>query len=429
MKIIFLCLGLLLFSPLQAKNQVITIDNIIEMALKHSPDIEIRRLDFKSAKERNSFAKGAYLPRVDVSVDGGKQYTKLKNQSSTNTDILRGAIGASQLLYDFGKTAGKVTSSIEESLAIEAQMQQSISDKIFLLKQAYYTILKSQGIIEVQAKNVKLQKQQRYRAKKYLASGIKTIIDVSDAQVKVERAELDLNNAHYTLELNRASLEEEMGYVPYKGNYTVFSEKLPSKGLSASLPIVKTPLFKLTKYAYTHRYAMSASEYTVRQAKSNVQIAKGDYYPTLSLNGKYSVQDTEDSVLALSPQSQGEVSVNMSWNIFSGYQSDAHTQEAKIAVLRANSQVQNVQITIKREVLEAHILLRQSKDTVSLSESIAKASLDKFRQAEKRYANELSDFVELQDAQQDYITSLSDSVNAYYDYFIAMAKLDHAVGR
>ena len=86
-------------------------------------------------------------------------------------------------------------------------------------------------------------------------------------------------------------------------------------------------------------------------------------------------------------------------------------------------------MAIKQEVLESYILVRRSKDNVKLSESISKSSLKKFEQAQKRYENELSDYVELQDAQQGYIQSLTDLVNAYYDHYIALAKLDHAIGR
>ncbi|HIQ28285.1 MAG TPA: hypothetical protein EYH42_07275 [Sulfurovum sp.] len=50
-------------------------------------------------------------------------------------------------------------------------------------------------------------------------------------------------------------------------------------------------------------------------------------------------------------------------------------------------------------------------------------------QVQKRYENDLSDYVELQDAQQGYIQSLSNLVEAYYDYFIALAQLDHVIGK
>jgi len=429
MKFSPLYLGILLVSTFQVNAQVLTIDHIIEISLKHSPDIEIQRLNFKSSQEHKKIAESAYLPHLDLSIEGGKQYSTFKEQDTYETDILRGGLGASQLLYDFGKTAGRVRGAEETSLALEAEIQQSISDKIFLLKQAYYDILKSKSIIQVQIKNVKLQKQQLHRAKKYLESGIKTIIDVSDAQVQVQRAILDLNNARYALELKHAVLEEEMGYIPYEGEYTLYNKLLPKKGLSASLPKVKSSLATLERYAYKHRYVLSASKYSVHVAKADVQTAQGDYFPTLSLNGNYNRQEVDSKLIGTTPQSQGEVSINMRWNIFSGYQTNAVTQEAKIAVLKASSQVQNIKLAIKREVLESHISLRQSKDSVSLSESISKASLAKYEQAEKRYANELSDYIELQDAQQDYIRSLSDMVNAYYDYFIALAKLDHAIGK
>ena len=49
-----------------AKSQTLTIDKAIELALEHSPDIDISRFDFKRAIERNKFQKGYYLPRVDL---------------------------------------------------------------------------------------------------------------------------------------------------------------------------------------------------------------------------------------------------------------------------------------------------------------------------------------------------------------------------
>jgi len=429
MKMKFLVIGLCVCSMLDAKSQVLTIDEIVEISLKHSPDIEIGRFDFKAAQERTKFAEGGYLPRLDVELSGGKQYSKLKHQEGGNIDVLRGSLGASQLLYDFGKTAGRVMGSTQESLALESQMQQIISDKIFVVKQIYYDILKSKSIIDVQVKNVKLQKQQLRRAQKYLEAGIKTIIDVSDAQVQVEKSQLDLKNAQYELELKRAALEETIGYVPYEGKYVLYAKKLDLTRVSQRLPRVNTSLEALENYAYTHRYVLNASEYYVKGAQSNVDTSKADYYPTLSLQGSYEAQEVDSSVLAILPQRQGQVIVNMSWNIFSGYQTDASVQEAKIGVLKASSHVQSVTLAVKRDVLESHIAVRQSRDNVILSESISKASLKKYNQAQKRYENELSDYVELQDAQQGYIQSLSDLVSAYYDYFIAMAKLDHAIGK
>ncbi|NOR55248.1 MAG: hypothetical protein GQ531_03485 [Sulfurovum sp.] len=419
-----LCMGIS-----EAKTQVLKIDDLVTLSLQHSPDIDSRRLDFKGAQERTKFAEGYYLPRLDLDAGAGRQHAAFQGQDAISSDILTGSLGASQLLYDFGKTAGNVGNAYQNSLAYEAQLQQSISDKILSVKTLYYDILKSKSIIDVQVKNVRLQKQQLHRAKKYLKSGIKTIIDVSDAQVQVAQAELDLKNAHYDLELKRASLEEALGYVPYAGNYRVYSKKLQMQNVSRQLPRIHTSLHALELYAYKHRYVLAASEYTTRGAEQNVEASQGDYYPSLSLNGSVTKQKVDSGVLAFSPEEQGQITVNMSWNLFSGHQTDATVQEAKIAVLKAASQTQSATLSVKKEVIASHIGLRQGLDNVILTETISSASFKKFTQAQKRYENELSDYVELQDAQQGYIQSLSDLVNAYYDYFIAMADLDHAIGK
>jgi len=429
MNIKILMLSVCFCVAVEAKPTVLTIDSLVEIALEHSPDIDIKRFDFGAAQARNKAAQGLYLPRVDLDASTGKQYSKLKSQPSGTVDVLRGTVGASQLLYDFGKTSGGITGSAQEALALEAQMQQVISDKIFLVKQKYYEILKIKSNMDVQRKNVKLQKQQLHRAQRYLHAGIKTIIDVSDAQVQLEQAELDLKNIAYALELNKAQLEEVLGTVPYEGDYVVYSPKLGLKNLSQYLPSIATSLDELESYAYRHRYVLESSEYYVKGAQANVDVSQSEYYPVLTLQGSYTAQEVDKSMVAFSAERQGQVAVNMTWNLFSGYQTDASVQEAKIGVLKAHAQVDSIKLSIKREVLEAHITVRQSKDNVRLTEKIATASLQKFTQAKKRYENELSDYVELQDAQQGYIKSLSDVVNSYYDYFIAMAQLDHAIGK
>jgi outer membrane protein len=420
---------LLLVSCVDAKTDILKIDDIVEIALKNSPDIDIARLDFKSSKQRTKISKGFYLPRVDLNLDAGEGYTKISSEPSYNSNILIGSLGASQLLYDFGRTSSRIYSSTQEELALESKMQQSISDKIFFVKQMYYEILKSKNIILVQEKNVKLQKQQLNRAKKYLIAGIKTIIDVSDAQVNVEQSILDLQNAKYQLELKRAQLEEAIGVAPYDGKYTVYSPKLNMENLRDTLPKIDNSLHSLEYYAYEHRYALESSTYYLKSAKSNIKVLEADYYPTISLKGNYTAQDVDENIDTSTPTTQGSLSVNVQWNLFSGYQTDASVQEAKIGMLKASSSLNSIKLMIKREVLEAFIYIRQSRDNVNLTQSIAKSSLKKFEQAQKRYENELSDYVELQDAQQGYINSLSNLVNSYYDYFISLAQLDHSIGK
>ena len=416
-----------LFVP--ANSKTLTIDKAIEFALKHSPDVDISRFDFKSAIERSKFQKGYYLPRLDLGAIAGRQDLDFKQQSNLNGSLLLGNLSASQLIYDFGKTSGRISAADEEANAFEASMNQFISNKILLVKARYYDVLKTKSFIRVNKKNIKLQEGQLKRATRYYESGIKTIIDVSDAQVRLTQAELELNNSEYELKLRRAILEQTMGYVPYKGNYTLYHRKLDLPNVAGHLPRVSTSLTQLEGFAYEHRYELKSSKYLVESSKFLVESEKGGYLPTLSLRGDYTAQDVDKDFIGMTPDRQWQAGVDMTWNLFSGNQTDASVQEAKISSLKAASNVDDVRLLIKRQVIEASLGVQRTKDAVTLSESISKASMKKFVQAQKRYENDLADYIELQEAQQGYIRSLAELVNAYYDYYIAIAQLDFAVGR
>ena len=422
---LFVVLGTLL----HATHHTLTLDALIKRALEHSPDVKMSKLDFSAAKARTKAAYSLYMPQLDLHADAGKQWSKLKSQPVGEADLLIGTLSASQLLYDFGKTSGAVNAQEEEALAYEAQMYQSIADKIFAVKQAYYEILKAKGIVNVQRKNVALQKQQLERAQKYLKAGIKTIIDLSDAKVRLEQARRDLNNAKYQVEYRRAQLEQIIGTTPYNGDYNIYMPNIGLSNLSKKLPQFKSSVHRLEQFAYTHRAIVESSKHFMQGARSTLKSIEGDYYPTVGLRGEYSAQKVDQSVVGMAPQRQGHLSLSLDWNLFSGYRTDAQVQEAKVGVLKAASQAQSIKLAVKQQVLEAHIRLRQSRDNVKLNERITDAARKKLQQAQKRYENDLGDFIELQNAQQDYINALSNLVNSYYDYFIALAQLDHAIGK
>ena len=352
-----------------------------------------------------------------------------KQQGNLHGTTLLGNISASQLIYDFGKTSGRIDASHSEANALQANMNQVISTKILNVKARYYDALKMKSIIRVNEKNIKLQKGQLRRAKRYYETGIKTIIDVSDAQVRLIEAQLDLSNSKYELKLRKALLEEAMGYTPYNGNYGLYHKKLNLPNVSRELPHISTPLSALEKFAYAHRYELKSSKHYVKSSRSIVESEKGGYLPALSLRGDYTAQNVDDAFMATTPQQQWQGGVDLKWNLYAGNQTDASVQEAKIAVLRAASHVDEIQLLIKRQVIESRLGILRSKDAVKLSQSIAKASEQKYMQAKKRYENDLSDYIELQEAQQSYIDSLGKLVGSYYDYYIAIAQLDFAVGR
>jgi outer membrane protein len=66
---------------------------------------------------------------------------------------------------------------------------------------------------------------------------------------------------------------------------------------------------------------------------------------------------------------------------------------------------------------------------MELAEGLVKASNLKYEQTQRRYESDLADYIELQDAQKDYVVSRTSLANSYYDYYIALALVDLAIGK
>ncbi len=421
---------LLVGSVLHAQTHKLKMDDAIELALKHSPDINQSMLDIETTKEQNRFQKGFYLPNLNLTAIGGKSNLNISGVDLDGSGIV-GSIKASQLIYDFGQTLGKIESSKLEIKANEAKLKRTLAKKILDVKVRYYNLLKAKSIIDVNEKDIELQKEQLRRAKRYFESGIRTLIDVTDAKVRLTSAELTLNNSRYDLKFKRALLEQTMGITPYNGDYELIYKERDwfEKDVEKALPKIKESLEELVKFAYTHRSELFVINYKIASAKELVRSAEGEYYPSLYLKADYSRIQTNENNPTLHLDNVWDAGVTLNWNLFKGFRSEAAIKQSKIEQLRRLATQEQLRLKIKREVVQSYLEVKRSKDAIKLSKQVANASLQKFEQAQKRYEHGLSSYIELQDARHGYIRSLNDLVVAYYDYYIALAKLDFAIGK
>ncbi len=416
--------ALLLGSALHAAPGV---DELIEMALVRSPDVNVSRLDFDAASQRVKTAKSYYLPSLDAGAAAGYGGYKIKGGDFENDTILSGTLRATQLIYDFGRTDSAIDAATFDANASLSTLNQVVSNKIFEVKQAYYTLVRTRSLSAVYKENVELSERQLYRAQRYFEAGIRTRIDVSDARVKLIDAELKLQNNGYDLKLDRANLEKSIGIRSGETLDEPYYAPLALPYVYKTLSEPKYTLSAAETFALSHRYELQAYREQVEKARANVRSVTADYYPALYANGDYQIQNVNDKALLQSEQ-QWSTTLGLNWNLFAGGRTDAQSEEARIALMRAQALLESAELSIKQEIDQAYIGLYRSKDAVKLNESLAVAAAEKHLQAQKRYENGLSDFIELQEARQNYIDALASLVRAYYDYYIAKAQLERAMG-
>jgi outer membrane protein len=409
-------------------DKVYTVDELILKALKNSPDIQITSSEFEVSKKRKDVAFSNYLPKVDLRLSAGEIGMSNLQNDIQSSSILMGNLNIDQIIYDFGRTSGNFDINKYNSEASYHYLRQKISDKKLTIKSAYYNVLKSLALIDVNKESVKLNKVQLYRAKKYYTAGIRTKIDISDAKVRLIKAKLELKKSQYNRELAYSYLDKVVGFEDLERNYSIFFKTLDLNNLYDKLNDYDLTLKEAIKFAYKNRENIKQQTYNIKSSQANEVYENSKYYPYISLNASYTREETEKFKLAF-PQNQYQALVNLNWNIYEGGKTSALKEETKIKTLIESSKLKDVRLAIKEQTTQAYINLNKTKDSVKLSQNLLEVSKEKFNQAQKRYKYGLSDYIELQEARQGYIDAMAGLVVDYYNYYNAIAVLDNAIGR
>lgn len=417
-----LLLSTLLFS------QEMKLDDLVKKALENSPDIKISQASSKSSEQQTLQADADYLPQINLKAEAGKQSVDYKDQKvNIDTSLLLGSVTAKQLIYDFGKTSGNMDKFKNKESASKFSTKQTTSDKIFAVKSAYYNLLAQHALLNVNKEDVKLNEQQVYRTKMYFKAGIRTKVDITDAQVNLIKAQLSIQDTEYNIKLAFVNLNKEVGLSNESSPYDVYIEELNLEHEYSSLSKLPKEEKTYMKEAFQNRPELQQYIELLKASKSEYKQVDGDYYPGLYANGEYTLQDVDDDAFA--PEESWKATVSLEWNLYSGNKTQALSQEARINILKSQAELDNTRLKIQKEVADAYISVNKELDNTVLSQSLSTLSKEKYIQAEKRYEQGLSDFVELQDSRQAYVDSLANLTQSYYRYYTAIAQLDNAIGK
>ena len=421
--IIVLTIALHLFA-----SEPLHIDDLIHIALKKSPDLNVSALKTKASKERVSIANSYYLPKIDAAINGG--YAGV-NQNSIRYDytLLRGSLTASQLLFDFGKTTHTIDQYRYDANATQYNLYQQISNKIFAIKQRYYTFLQAKNVELIYEENVKLNRAQLQRAKRYFQAGIKTKIDVSDANVRLIDSQLQKQKAYYDIDLAKVDLLKEMGILHHREHYIIYTPQLILPHIYETLEPIETNATFYEQFAFSHRYEIRQLIAQIQSSKSVADAKKSEYFPTIYANANMVAQNVPQELTQVLSSESWQATLNVDWNLFNGFNTKYSYEVAQSESLIAQSSLMQKKLDIKLEVDSALINLLKQRDNIKLAQALLIASKEKFIQSTKRYEQGLSDFIELEQSRRDYIDASTELINYYYAYFIALAQLDRAVGK
>jgi outer membrane protein TolC len=323
-------------------------------------------------------------------------------------------VNLNQNIFDFGKTAAQVK---VQRLTYDSSLSdlETVSEQIiFNVKQAYYGVLQAKRNRDVAADTVKQFQQHLDQAKGFYEVGTKPKFDVTKAEVDLSNANLNLIKAENAVRILVANLNNAMG-VPDAPEY-ILENNLSFQKYDITFEDAMTK-------AYKNRPDLMSIIVKKQAAESSIKLAKKGYYPVLTGNAGYDYAGNEF------PLEKGwNIGATFSFPIFSGFLTKYQVEEAKanLNVLTANEE--SLRQTVFLDIQQAYLNLKQAEDSIPTAELGVKQAEENFEIANGRYAAGVGNPIEVTDAEVSLLNAKLSYIQALYDYKIAQASIEKAMG-
>ena len=407
--------------------ETLTIGRCLDIALKRNPNIVAAMNTVEVNRNRVGEARSGYYPQISATgsfdrinpvpgtVAAPLGVREIFNQYS-------GSINLNQNIYDFGKTSSSVDVSKYNLESSRSDLGTSQDTIILGVKQAYYGVLQAKRNRDVAADVIKQFQLHLDQAKAFYEVGTNAKIDVIKAEVDLSNAKLSLINAENALKIARITLNNAMG-VPDPPEYTI-EDNLSFQQYAITLE-------EATTRAFENRPDLQSVIAKRQAAEANISLASSGHYPVFSGNASYlaGAQDVPPSAIEHGGIDHGwEVGVALTIPLFSGFLVSHQVAEARsnLYILRANEESLRQQILL--DVRQAYLNLQAAEASISTADLASKQAKENLDLANGRYTAGVGSPIEVSDAFATYVTAQATYTGALYNYKIAQASIEKAMG-
>lgn len=438
------------------KGSKLTMDDCIQIALKNSPLINKAYFNYKVSQNDEKIAKASYFPTIGVGT-GYTYNSNTSNRYSSTSDTYNAQASLSQLIWNFGKTNAQIRMQKFNKISALFNFDDIVLDTIFSVKTNYYNVLAAKATVDINRAYVQINERNYQRTKAYFDEGIKSKIDLVNAEVNLSDSKVTLVESIKAYQNAIVQLNNSM-YVAYTPNYEISStetfnfkqQEIPVnlEKISEKKDISKTPdpvsdatltskvekmdvieTFKFKPFPYTfeecveqakqNRPDLKAYNATLEAMKQALLYIKREYYPEISASAGYNYRNQYNT-------NSFNVGLNLSSsvNILSKkYEID----NGKLQVALAKNEIDLLEQNIYFEVQNAYINMVQLEKQIPLLAVKVKQTYENFELADGRYAVGIGDYIQLQDARVNYNNAQQSYVQTVYNYNVARANLEKLI--
>ena len=458
-------MGFLMARGLVAQERVLTLEQAVTTALEQSEDLRDARMGLELAGEQVSEAWSLLYPKVDASAG----YTRNVSVASSflpavifdpeadpselipvrfgSDNIWTTSINVEQPLFKPSVFVGLGAANRFQNLEREnfRGRTQAVVTRVRL---AYYSLLLAQEQARLVENSVERVRQSLRETRALNEAGLAADYDVLRLEVELANLEPNLLRARNSGSQARRELGIELGLetgdeVQVAGSLADIDLDDPAANSVANRQILEFSSWmdeqgagpqRLLTMAQSQRSDLRSLDLMEQLRHAEMRLEQVQYLPEIVLFGTYAITAQENG----SPDFFGEssmqraysrqVGVRVTWPLFSGFSKDARIDQKRAAHRQVQAQNRLARSRAESEVKTLWDQVGEARERADAQRFAVKQAHRGFEIASAQYREGLGSQLELTDSEVALRQSEFNYAQAVYDFLVAQANLDQAVG-
>ena len=431
--------------------QVFNLSQTIQAGVQSSADVQTATRNVQIDAKRADEAAAAARPNVNAS----GQATRFDQKTvipfgnmvipvtGTHLEILQ--LNLTDRLDLTGQIAASTDQFRLQSLADTFILGQVRNARILRAQTIYFNTLRAQHQVDVANAELVDAQRQLTDATNLNTAGVGQRIDVYRAQTQVATAEQDVataeNNYGVALEsfndlvgrpLNAPVILQDAPGVTIALPVTDFSQ-VGAPDIKAAPPLPNAPgevaainINNALQYANQQRPEILQAQVNVRVAQTGIKLARAGQEPTFSLAaaGDY----YPDTNFQFPRKRTAQITANLNIPLYDSGITRDRVQESRLSTQNAQTSLASTRSDVALDVRQSYLNLATAARQIGAANAALQSAIAARQLAELRYQGQVGLYLEVTDAQSALVQAENNQVDAVYNYLVARAQFQNAIG-
>src|SRR6201993_1520024 len=399
---------------------IYTIEQAVNLAQEHNPDILIGRKKMVEARGGFIEARSGYLP----SLSSSGLYDKRQTQSETNLrqEDYNAIVKLEQNIYTGGAVASQVAIAQLNIAKANYDLQETIDRVVMEVRIAFNELLLNRAKVRVHNDSVGVLEQELKSEQDNFNAGIVGKLNVQRAEVALANERPELFNAQTDLKNSYLRLSELLGIDVHPG--------------------AQTPPFEIAgELQYRPNHAdlndclarADANRPVIKSRQKDIVIEDRQYVldrsatrPHVRAFSGYEIYSERDPDVGPEFNYGGVVGINATWNIFDGYATKGRMQATRARREAAVQALAAARRSVASDVRSAFFDLQQADRVLESETKNVQTADEALDMARGNFAAGLGTQLDVLQAAADVTRTRTTRLSAIYLHNVALARLGHA---